>query len=129
MTITECDGRIVQLHWRAADDNNSPITNYLIQYNTSFDPDTWHTYAAKTVQAAHQNRTFQRITLSPWGNYSFRVIAKNVVGFSRPSVPSIEQCFLPAEVPHLNPRGVCTRNTQPRELFITWDVRCQNYFY
>lgn len=120
--LTHCEDRIAQLHWRAPpqDASQMPVTRYVIQYNMSFEPDIWHT--AKTAQPA-TNRTIQRIALSPWGNYSFRVLAENAIGTGRPSAPTTDLCSTPADVPHLNPRGVCTRNTHPGELTIVWEAR------
>ena len=60
--------------------------------------------------------------LSPWGNYSFRVLAKNKLGTSRPSTPTARICSTPPDVPHHNPRGICTLNRKPYQLVITWEV-------
>ncbi len=68
-------------------------------------------------------RHYQRIMLSPWGNYSFRVLAKNKLGTSRPSNPTAQVCSTPPDVPHHNPRQICSENVKPRQLVITWDVR------
>ena len=67
-------------------------------------------------------RYYQRIMLSPWGNYSFRVLAKNKLGTSRPSKPTARICSTPPDVPHHNPRGICTINRKPHQLVITWKV-------
>src|SRR6218665_1103845 len=116
--LTECDGRVVQLEWRLISENYSPVIQFIIEYNTSFRPGVWQ--VAKTQLP--RDRTYQRIALSPWGNYSFRVIAQNAVGMSRPSAPTSAVCSTPPEVPHINPRGVCTLNEMPYTLVVTWEV-------
>ena len=116
--LTFCDSRLAQIQWKLINENYSPVTQFIIQYNTSFEPDTWH--VAKTQLP--RNRNYQRIALSPWGNYSFRVIAENAVGSSQPSAPTDRVCHMPPDVPHHNPKNVCTRNRQPRLLVMTWEV-------
>jgi len=69
-----------------------------------------------------RDRLYQRIALSPWGNYSFRVLAQNAAGVSEPSASTRDVCTTAPDVPHINPRGVCTRNVRPRTLVITWQV-------
>lgn len=36
-----CDGLTAAVEWRPNGDNRASITNFIIQYNTSFTPDTW----------------------------------------------------------------------------------------
>ena len=94
---------------------NKPCTHYvdiILLYSLSTNKN--HCY--------YHCRYYQRIALSPWGNYSFRVIARNAVGNSRPSRPTQRVCSTPPDVPHHNPKGVCTRNVKPHHLIISWQV-------
>ena len=116
--LASCDHRFAQLHWKLISENYSPVTHFSIEYNTSFEPDRWRVSRTKLPR----DRYYQRIALSPWANYSFRVIAQNAIGKSRPSLPTTEQCRMPPDVPHHNPKRLCTRNTKPHELVITWQV-------
>lgn len=118
VTLTSCDNRVAQLSWRLISENYSPVVQFIIQYNTSFNPDTWRN--AKTQLP--RDRFFQRITLSPYANYSFRVIAVNLIGQSKPSIPTVKVCQMPPDVPHHNPKGVCTLNVKPKTLVISWQV-------
>ena len=117
IVVTYCDARVAEIKWKLLNDNHSPITQYVVEYNTSFNPNHWH--VAKRQAAG--DRTYERVALSPWGNYSFRVIAQNSIGFSQPSRHSLI-CSTPPDMPHHNPRQVCTKNLAPHSLVIVWEV-------
>ena len=59
--------------------------------------------------------------MSPWTNYTFRVIARNKVGDSLPSGHS-KDCLTPEDVPYKNPDNVMGRGTAPNNLVISWTV-------
>ena len=59
--------------------------------------------------------------MSPWSNYTFRVIARNKVGESLPSSHS-KTCLTPEDVPYKNPDNVEGRGTAPNNLVIYWTV-------
>ena len=59
--------------------------------------------------------------MSPWANYTFRVIARNKVGDSLPSGHS-KVCLTPEDVPYQNPGNVIGRGTAPNNLVIYWTV-------
>lgn len=60
--------------------------------------------------------------MSPWTNYTFRVIAFNKIGPSDPSGPST-MCTTQTDVPYKNPDNVEGRGTQPDNLRISWTVK------
>lgn len=60
--------------------------------------------------------------MSPWANYTFRVIAWNKIGPSTPSAHSSDICTTTAEVPHKNPDNVIGEGDQPDNLVIKWTV-------
>ena len=72
-----CGAREAYVTWTPMGDNRSPILRYALQYNTSFTPDTWE-YANDHVPATEQRYA---IPMSPWANYTFRVIAWNKIGW------------------------------------------------
>jgi len=96
-------------------DNRSPILHYTIQYNTSFTPDTWE-IASKDVPATE---TAYTVSMSPWANYTFRVIARNKIGPSLPSSHS-EVCTTTTDVPYKNPENVKGHGNSPTNLLISW---------
>ncbi|CAB4062598.1 NRCAM [Lepeophtheirus salmonis] len=57
--------------------------------------------------------------MSPWTNYTFKVIARNQVGDSFPSGHS-ETCLTPERIPFKNPDNVEGRGTSPNNLVIYW---------
>jgi len=57
--------------------------------------------------------------MSPWANYTFRVIARNSIGPSLPSLHS-DVCFTPPDVPFKNPENVKGDKTTPYTLLISW---------
>jgi len=64
---------------------------------------------------------FFQVPMSPWSNYTFRVIARNKIGPSLPSLHS-DVCTTPPDVPYRNPDGVEGRGTAPDNLEIRWTV-------
>ena len=59
--------------------------------------------------------------MSPWSNYTFRVIARNKVGESLPSGHS-KTCLTPEDVPYKNPDNVEGRGTEQGNIVIYWTV-------
>jgi len=115
---TVCDGRVVQLHWKLLTENYSPVRQFIIEYNTSWSADVWRPARSDIGRDAR----YFRVALSPWSNYSFRVVAENGVGRSRPSEVTRPWCTTPPDVPRRHPRHVCARNGQPHTLVISWEV-------
>jgi len=111
----ECNAKDASVVWQPMGDNRAPILTYKIQYNTSFTPDTWET-ATDIVPATD---TSFKVSMSPWSNYTFRVIARNKVGESLPSGHS-KTCLTPEDVPFKNPDNVEGRGTDKNNLVIYW---------
>uniref|UniRef100_A0A8C0UI74 Neuronal cell adhesion molecule n=1 Tax=Cyanistes caeruleus TaxID=156563 RepID=A0A8C0UI74_CYACU len=108
--------RSIDLSWIPGDENNSPITNFVIEYEDALhEPGVWHyqTEVPGTQTTVH-------LKLSPYVNYSFRVIAVNKIGRSQPSEPS-EQYLTKSASPDENPANVQGIGSEPDNLVITWE--------
>ncbi|XP_048156044.1 neuronal cell adhesion molecule isoform X15 [Corvus hawaiiensis] len=108
--------RSIELSWIPGDENNSPITNFVIEYEDALhEPGVWH---YQTEVSGTQ--TTAQLKLSPYVNYSFRVIAVNKIGRSQPSEPS-EQYLTKSASPDENPANVQGIGSEPDNLVITWE--------
>ncbi|XP_065596529.1 neurofascin isoform X5 [Cyrtonyx montezumae] len=115
LELSDLAERSVKLTWIPGDDNNSPITDYIVQFEEDrFQPGTWHNHSR---YPGNVNSAVLR--LSPYVNYQFRVIAVNDVGSSLPSTPS-ERYQTSGARPEINPTGVQGAGTQKNNMEITW---------
>ncbi|XP_037680875.1 neurofascin isoform X10 [Choloepus didactylus] len=115
LELTDLAERSVRLTWIPGDDNNSPITDYVIQFEEDqFQPGVWHDHSKfpGSVNSAI-------LQLSPYVNYQFRVIAVNEVGSSHPSLPS-ERYRTSGAAPESNPSDVKGEGTRKNNMEITW---------
>ncbi|XP_052592882.1 neurofascin isoform X9 [Peromyscus californicus insignis] len=115
LELTDLAERSVRLTWIPGDDNNSPITDYVIQFEEDqFQPGVWHDHSKfpGSVNSAV-------LHLSPYVNYQFRVIAVNEVGSSHPSLPS-ERYRTSGAPPESNPSDVKGEGTRKNNMEITW---------
>ncbi|KAM4748048.1 neuronal cell adhesion molecule isoform 9-T9 [Rhinophrynus dorsalis] len=116
LELTDHLERSVRLSWVPGEDNNSPITTFIIEYEDSMrEPGLWH---FQTKVSGTQ--TTATLNLSPYVNYAFRVIAVNDIGRSDPSEPS-EQYTTKAAAPDDSPSGVKGIGSEPDNLVITWE--------
>ena len=116
-------GNTAELIWEPGNDGGSKIVSYLVQFNTSENPVHWNYYFEEIpgdVKTIH-------INLPPWGTYSFRILAKNGVGYSEPSLPTKDQCTTPPEKPGGNPKDVRTLTYKKGKLIVTWTVSILKY--
>ncbi|KAK7486747.1 hypothetical protein BaRGS_00022031, partial [Batillaria attramentaria] len=111
----KCQDGNATVVWMPGSYNNAPVQYFIIQYNTSFAPDTW-TFGVK-VDSIYNTAN---VSLSPWVNYTFRVIAYNKIGESDPSFPTAKVCKTQDAVPDHNPRNLRTIGDRPDYLHIEW---------
>ncbi|XP_066200203.1 neuronal cell adhesion molecule isoform X5 [Saccopteryx leptura] len=115
LELTDQLDKSVQLSWTPGDDNNNPITKFIIEYEDAMhEAGLWH---QQTEVPGTQ--TTAQLKLSPYVNYSFRVMAENSLGRSVPSEPS-EQYLTKAAEPDKNPMTVEGLGSEPDNLVITW---------
>lgn len=115
LELTDQLDKSVQLSWTPGDDNNSPITKFIIEYEDAMhEAGLWH---HQTEVPGTQTTT--QLKLSPYVIYSFRVMAENSLGRSLPSERS-EQYLTKAAEPDKNPTTVEGLGSEPDNLVITW---------
>ncbi|XP_041794439.1 neuronal cell adhesion molecule-like isoform X5 [Chelmon rostratus] len=115
LELTDQKKRSVQLTWTPGDEHNSPIQKFLIQYEDLLHHrGHWH-----NLTEVPGTKTTAHLKLSPYIHYTFRVLALNAVGFSRPSFPSRVFKTEPA-APDENPTGVQGFGTEHDNLVISW---------
>ncbi|NXC41374.1 NFASC protein, partial [Penelope pileata] len=115
LELSDLAERSVRLTWIPGDDNNSPITDYIVQFEEDrIQPGMWHNHSRYPG-----NVNSAVLSLSPYVNYQFRVIAVNDVGSSVPSLPS-ERYQTNGARPEINPTGVQGAGTQKNNMEITW---------
>lgn len=115
LVAVECHKMDAKVTWRPLGDNRAPILRYTIQYNTTFTPDVWED-AYDNVPATDMTYT---VAMSPWANYTFRVVAWNKIGQSQPSAHS-KVCSTQPDVPYKNPDNVEGKGTDPTNMVISW---------
>ncbi|XP_054843956.1 neuronal cell adhesion molecule isoform X20 [Eublepharis macularius] len=116
LELTDKQDRSVQLTWIPGDDNNSPIIKYIIEYEDAMhEPGIWR-YHMDVLGI----QTTVQLKLSPYVNYSFRVIAVNKIGKSQPSDPS-EKYLTESAKPDENPTVIQGNGSEPDKLVIMWE--------
>ncbi|XP_018565737.1 neuroglian isoform X1 [Anoplophora glabripennis] len=110
-----CHEKDATINWMPMGDNRAPILYYIIQYNTSFNPEEWKDVFNHVPSV---DMTYN-VPMNPWANYTFRVIAVNKIGPSTPSSHS-DVCTTNPEVPHKNPDNVQGEGDRPDNLVISW---------
>uniref|UniRef100_A0A8B9VVQ4 Neuronal cell adhesion molecule n=1 Tax=Anas zonorhyncha TaxID=75864 RepID=A0A8B9VVQ4_9AVES len=92
------------------------VKGFVIEYEDGLhEPGVWH-YQTEVPGS----QTTVQLKLSPYVNYSFRVIAVNEIGRSQPSEPS-EQYLTKSANPDENPSNVQGIGSEPDNLVITWE--------
>ncbi|XP_075052192.1 neurofascin isoform X3 [Mixophyes fleayi] len=115
LELTDLADRSIRLTWIPGDDNNSPITGFIIQFEEDrYQSGTWHNMV--TVPG---NVNSALLRLSPYVNYQFRVLALNDLGSSMPS-PSSERYQTNGAPPEVSPSDVRGVGTRKDNMEITW---------
>ncbi|XP_066526712.1 neurofascin homolog (chicken) a isoform X2 [Hoplias malabaricus] len=115
LELSDLSARSVRLTWIPGNENNSPVSEFLIQYKEDrWKPEEWQNLSS---YAGNQNSV--TLQLSPFVNYKFRVIAINSVGPSQPSRPSTNYKTSGAP-PDVAPSGLKGWGTKKNNMEITW---------
>ncbi|KAG7228371.1 hypothetical protein INR49_009235 [Caranx melampygus] len=123
LQISDPKSRAVTLSWTPGDDHNSPVLDYVVEFeDQGLKERGWE--ELKRVGGANEQAS---LSLWPYMSYRFRVIAINDVGKSDPSKPS-EIHNTPPAVPDNNPEDVRSESSDPDSLVITWEVMDKRNF-
>ncbi|KAG7254303.1 hypothetical protein CRUP_038867, partial [Coryphaenoides rupestris] len=108
--------RTVRLSWVPGDNNHSPVTEYLVQY----DEDDWLPGKWRNLSTYPGTLNSVILQLNPYTYYEFRVVAVNGIGPSRPSRVSarLQTGGAPPDVIPRNIRGV---GTWRNNMEISWE--------
>lgn len=113
-----CNKKDAAIKWQPKGDNNhASILYYTIEYNTNYAPDDW-LIGSDYIPASYRTHI---IPMTPWANFTFRVVATNKIGRSDPSMQS-NVCTTQTDVPYKNPNNVVAAGTDPSNLVISWTV-------
>ncbi|KAM4794862.1 neurofascin isoform 2-T2 [Rhinophrynus dorsalis] len=124
LELTDQLERSVRLTWVPGDENNSPITGFIVQFEEDrYQPGTWH-----NIASVPGNVNSVLLNLSPYVNYQFRVLALNDLGSSMPS-PSSERYPTNGAPPEINPRDVQGVGTRKDNMEITWTALNSTQMY
>ncbi|XP_048110074.1 neurofascin homolog (chicken) a isoform X12 [Alosa alosa] len=115
LELSDLLARSVRLTWVPGDSNNSPITEFLVQFEENrWEPGKW-----QNLSSHPGNVNSVLLELSPFVNYQFRVIAINSVGQSQPSRPSLRYQTSGAP-PDIAPEDIKGMGSKKNNMEITW---------
>uniref|UniRef100_A0A8B9RM62 Neural cell adhesion molecule L1 n=1 Tax=Astyanax mexicanus TaxID=7994 RepID=A0A8B9RM62_ASTMX len=115
LELSDLSARSVRLTWVPGNENNSPVTEFLVQY----EEDRWKPGEWQNLSSYAGNQNSVNLQLSPFVNYQFRVIAINKVGQSRPSRPSARY-QTSGSPPDVAPSGLKGWGTRKNNMEISW---------
>ena len=142
---------LVKVTWSNGGENNAKILHYILQYNTSFNPNEWMDVMVsqqREVSASVENSTDDEMTrlqlvrkfetyrtnripgtqsdlsfpISCWANYTFRMKAVNRLGESDPSMMLTDMCYTNPCRPARQPIGVRAFGNQSNNMIIQWNL-------
>ncbi|XP_051737186.1 neural cell adhesion molecule L1.1 isoform X1 [Ctenopharyngodon idella] len=117
LELSEKMDRSVTLSWMPGPENNSPISEYIIEMKEEQNQagsSRWEEFERVPHDIKHLE-----VHLQPYSTYHFRISAVNGIGRSVPSPPS-DSYSTPAAKPDMNPENVTTVSTDPNSMVITW---------
>ncbi|XP_051947701.1 neural cell adhesion molecule L1.1 [Xyrauchen texanus] len=124
LELSEKTDRSVTLSWTPGNENNSPVSEYVIERKEEQfgEAGRWE----KIKRVSHDIKHIE-IPLQPYCTYHFRARAINDIGTSEPS-PSSESYITPAAKPDRTPENVTTVSTDPDSMVITWKELERRHF-
>uniref|UniRef100_A0A9J8AEC1 Neurofascin homolog (chicken) a n=1 Tax=Cyprinus carpio carpio TaxID=630221 RepID=A0A9J8AEC1_CYPCA len=117
LELSDPSARSVRLTWVPGNENNSPVTHFLVQ----FEEDRWEPGKWQNLSIFDGDLNSVNLQLSPFVNYQFRVIAINAVGQSQPSLASARYQTSGAS-PDVVPSGLKGWGSKKNNMEITWQA-------
>ncbi|XP_026077076.1 neurofascin homolog (chicken) a isoform X14 [Carassius auratus] len=117
LELSDPSARSVRLTWVPGNENNSPVTDFLVQ----FEEDRWEPGKWQNLSIFDGDLNSVNLQLSPFVNYQFRVVAINAVGQSQPSLPSARYQTSGAP-PDVVPSGLKGWGSKKNNMEITWQA-------
>ncbi|XP_030589859.1 cell adhesion molecule L1-like a isoform X2 [Archocentrus centrarchus] len=117
LELSELDSpRNVVLSWIPGSDHNSPVTEFVVEYEENrWEPGRW-----KELRKVTGNQATAELKLHGNLNYQFRVYAVNAIGPGPPSEPS-ERYKTPPAAPDRNPENIKIQGHRPHQMEISWE--------
>ena len=88
LAITDCFNRNTTLSWVTGAANNASITRFIIEQESSYEPNVFYVI----LNVTNPNATSFTFNLTGWATLRFRMRAVNRFGPSRASVTTTEVC-------------------------------------
>ncbi|KAM6973745.1 contactin-5 [Aplochiton taeniatus] len=117
--VEEITDTTATLSWSRGVDNHSPISTYHLQARSPFSLG-WQTVRTDPDPVTGDMESAMAVTLNPWVEYEFRVVASNAIGTGDPSAPS-RGVRTKEAVPSVAPANVSGGNGRRHELVISWE--------
>ncbi|XP_061910603.1 neural cell adhesion molecule L1.1-like isoform X2 [Entelurus aequoreus] len=122
LNLSDVKDYSLTLSWIPGGSHNSPITEFLVeakeeQLSQRQEDDIWKWGVMEQVPGNFNKR---QLSLRPFCNYAFRVIAVNALGPSDPS-QTTKIYSTPPAVPYTNPTNVRSESSNKGTLAIMWD--------
>lgn len=115
-----CNGVLASVEWTPRADESSPILSYDIQTSNSFEPNVWtDMFTHIPLEAATPVQRYV-VPLRPWTRYSFRILARNSIGLSKPSI-SYGFCSTKSFPPFKHPDNATAVGDAPGTLVVSWN--------
>ncbi|XP_031566380.1 fibronectin type III domain-containing protein-like [Actinia tenebrosa] len=117
LTITGCYSRTTTITWKKGQDNDAPITHFVVEQESTYFPEEWHVI----VNITDPTKTSYTLQLTAWANLTFRMRAINKIGPSRASMPTPKgQCVTSVFRPLMFPKNFRGLPGKANELDIAW---------
>lgn len=118
LSIKSCGVAAAEVVWefQKNQSNFSPLQEFVVEYNTTHDPDLW--MEAGRVGASARRLEF---SMTPWSTYSFRARARNTLGVGEPSKRTHTLCSSARSRPYRNPSKLRTVGDKTGYLVVEWE--------